>query len=138
MLKISELGFNNLEEISFVMPPKCECENCNEDLSLVVKKGNTIEGYATSILYELECSHVGSLILGNKNETKVILPKYLFNDEHDSNEFVLSCLSINNNNFSKEEIIDDFVDIVNKAQLHNILILQEDMNDRNVYNFIYK
>ena len=75
MLKVSDFGFKNIGKMGFIRPP--ECEECNKDFKLVIKDDKKVEVEVAQMLYDFESSHVGALIIRNKNNSMIIYPVML-------------------------------------------------------------
>lgn len=136
MLNIKELGFENIDEIEFIESPKIDGVDCKEDLLLVIENDEEIPDNVVSILASYDCPSVSGLVIASNGVCKIFLPNHIIHGgEYDK---TFRCLqSTESDTNDKYKHVGGFVELVNEYDLHHLLIIEQDEENKEIYKLIY-
>lgn len=135
MIKVEELGFKNLDDMEFATAPECEC-GCGGSLSVVVDEKEEVGEVMASILGAFDCPSSGGMVINSNGICKMFFPTHLMKGG-EYEQGVFGCMQAQTDEeYSKRDAINVFVNIVNDFDLHHVAILEEDPKNKGCYEII--
>lgn len=131
MMKIEDIGVEDLKNINFVGVPKCSCKKCRE--LKIETNGEDISDIVVSMLLSHETQYALGLVIGINKIHSLYMPSVYIKD-CESEQNVRCIVADETRGARKDDLIRFFVNFVNENDIKDLLILEE--VEEGVFNFV--